>query len=98
MILTGKTKVLGKKPILLPLSLTQISRGLAQLLNLGLHGERLVTNHLSNGMSLDTNSDKQCKYRNRMAKIQHVHTAVTSTQARDVSGMECGRIHNMADG
>jgi hypothetical protein len=89
---------LEKKPIQLPLSLPQILHGLALSLNLGLHGERLVTSHLSNGMSLDTNSDKQCKYRNRMTKIQHVPTAVTSTHARDVSGMECGRIHNMADG
>jgi len=28
-------------------------------------------------MSVDANNDKQYKYRNRMAKIQHVHTAVT---------------------
>jgi hypothetical protein len=49
-------------------------------------------------MSVDANSDKQCKYRNGMAKIQHVHTAVTGTKARGVSGMECGRIHNVEDG
>jgi len=98
MILTGKTKVLGEKPVLLPFSVPQISHGLDQLLNLGLHGERLMTSHQSLGMSLDANHDKQCKYRNRMAKVQHVHTAVTSTKARNVSGMECRRIHNMADG
>ena len=67
MILTGKTKVLGAKPVLL-LSVPQISHGLDQLLNLGLHGERLVTSHQSNGMSLDANHDKQSKWRNRMAK------------------------------
>jgi hypothetical protein len=69
MILTGKTKVLGEKPVLLPFSVPQISHGLDQLLNLGLHGERLVTSHQSNGMSLDANHDKQWKYRNSMAKI-----------------------------
>jgi hypothetical protein len=55
MILTGKTKAIGEKPVPLPLSPPQISHGLAQLLNLGLHGERLLTSHLSNGMPLHPN-------------------------------------------
>jgi len=49
MPLTGKTKVLGENPVLVPLCPLQMSRGVTSDVSGGLRLKRLATNHLTHG-------------------------------------------------
>jgi hypothetical protein len=63
MKLTGETEVLGEKPVPVPLGPPQIPHGLTPGSNLGLRGERPVTNRLSHGTAAVVQLFEALRYR-----------------------------------
>jgi hypothetical protein len=56
MKLTGKTKVVGEKSVLVPLCPPQIPHGQTRGSSPGLRGERPATNHLSHGTAVNVSN------------------------------------------